>query len=119
MNHRTGRNGEQLALEFMVGQGYALVERNYRCRFGEIDLIMLLEKTLVFIEVKTRFSSRYGLPREAVTIPKQRVIYQTAAQYIQRYNIKNLVFRFDVIEVYQDHHPAKIVHLPNAFVYRL
>ena len=115
MNHAVGKMGEETALQYLISQGYCLVFQNYRCRLGEIDLIIQKEKTLVFVEVKTRKNARYGLPREAVTISKQRAIIKTAMQYIQRYRVTGLLFRFDVVEVYQDIDPPKVVHLPNAF----
>ncbi len=115
MNHETGKSGEQLALDYMIRQGYQLVNRNYRCKIGEIDLILMKGNTLIFMEVKTRSSLKYGLPRESVTIAKQRTISRTALQYIQRYKIKNLNFRFDVVEIYRNLNAVKVVHIPNAF----
>lgn len=114
-NHTTGKHGEELAERYLSDKGYETITRNYRCRFGEIDIIATKANIIIFVEVKTRTHQRYGLPRESVTYSKQRVIIKTAQQYIQRYKIKNTLFRFDVIEVYYDEHPIKIIHIDNAF----
>ena len=76
---------------------------------------MKMQNTLVFVEVKTRKTTRYGLPREAVTFAKQKKIYQTALQYIQRFQIKHLLFRFDVIEVFAENGEDRINHIERAF----
>lgn len=116
MNQTMGKAGEETALEFLQQQGYSLVCRNYRCRFGEIDLILRKDNLLIFAEVKTRRSQRYGLPRESVTPSKQNTIRKTALQYIQRYQIREMQLRYDVIEVYQNVIPEKVIHLANAFM---
>lgn len=114
-NYKTGKHGEEIAEDYLIDNGYKIVIRNYRCRFGEIDIIAAKENTLIFVEVKTRSHQRYGLPRESVTYAKQKVIIKTAQQYIQRFKIKDKLFRFDVIEVYYDKQPIKVVHIDNAF----
>lgn len=114
-NHITGKHGEEIAEAFLRENGYKIVNRNYRCRLGEIDIIAAKENTLIFVEVKTRSHQRYGLPRESVTFAKQKVIIKTAQQYIQRFKIIDKLFRFDVIEVYYDKQPIKVVHIENAF----
>lgn len=114
-NQKTGKRGEEMATDYLINKGCKMLVANYRCRCGEIDLVVSQGEFVVFVEVKTRTHNRYGLPREAVTIKKQKVIIKAAQQYIQRYNLYNRKFRFDVIEVYYDKQPAEIVHIENAF----
>ena len=90
--------GEILAARFLRDKGYGILSSNFRCRFGEIDIIASDKRYLVFVEVKTRREDSRYLPREAVTITKQRKLLQTAAMYMSRFPM-NLQPRFDVIEV--------------------
>lgn len=93
-----GAMGEILAARFLRDKGYGILSSNYRCRFGEIDIIASDKRYLVFVEVKTRREDSRYLPREAVTSTKQRKLLQTAAMYMSRFPT-NLQPRFDVIEV--------------------
>lgn len=93
-----GAMGEILAARFLRDKGYGILSSNYRCRFGEIDIIASDKRYLVFVEVKTRREDARYLPREAVTVTKQRKLLQTAAMYMSRFPM-NLQPRFDVIEV--------------------
>lgn len=93
-----GAMGEILAARFLREKGYTICSSNFRCRMGEIDIIASNKKYLVFAEVKTRREDSRYLPREAVTITKQRKLLQTAAMYLSRFPT-DLQPRFDVIEV--------------------
>ncbi|HEX8803420.1 MAG TPA: YraN family protein [Acidimicrobiales bacterium] len=79
---RLGARGEQLAADWYAARGYEVVARNWRCRDGEIDLVVRRDGVLVFCEVKTRTSSRFGVPAEAVTVPKQRRLRALAVRYL-------------------------------------
>jgi putative endonuclease len=79
---RLGARGEQLAADWYVARGYTLVARNWRCREGELDLVVARDGELVFCEVKTRSSDRFGTPAEAVTLAKQRRLRQLAAMFL-------------------------------------
>lgn len=93
---QTGTKAENDALAFLQGQGLIPVTRNFRCRFGEIDLIMQEGKTLVFIEVRKRKNRLYGGAAASITPAKQQKIIKTAYFYLQRY--KTLpTCRFDVV----------------------
>lgn len=114
-----GRWGESLGAEYLRKQGYVLRGANYRCRFGEIDLIALQGKTLVFVEVKLRKSADFALAMEAVTLKKQSRIKKAAAYYLGTLDREDLAVRFDVIEIYapeglQTKRP-RIQHLEDAF----
>lgn len=93
-----GALGEVLAARFLREKGYNVLSSNFRCRLGEIDIIVSDKRYLVFVEVKTRREDARYLPREAVTVSKQRKLLQTAAVYLSRFPTK-LQPRFDVIEV--------------------
>jgi putative endonuclease len=96
---RTGKNGEELAAEYLVEAGYKIVERNYRCAFGEIDIVAEEGQTLVFVEVKSRRSEAYGSPQMAVSRGKQKKISQVALHYLQERRLNHRSARFDVVAV--------------------
>ena len=79
---RLGARGEQLTAEWYLARGYAVVARNWRCREGELDLVVARQGELVFCEVKTRSSARFGVPAEAVTVAKQRRLRVLAARFL-------------------------------------
>lgn len=77
-----GKFGEDLAVKLLQNKGYKIVDRNFRSRFGEIDIIAVKGDDLIFIEVKTRWSLKFGLPEEAVTRNKLKKIIRTAEYYL-------------------------------------
>lgn len=98
-NRELGRIGEQAAAELLQMEGYEILERNYRCREGEIDLIAIRGSEVNFIEVKTRRNQRYGRPCEAVDLQKIHHIRRTALQYLKSQESYYDDMRFHVIEV--------------------
>lgn len=117
-NNLAGAWGEAQAAEYLRKKHYEIVAANYRCRFGEIDLIAKNRKFLVFVEVKLRKSASFAAAREFVNRQKQDRIRMTASIYLSQ-NETDLQPRFDVIEVYAPEgtataHPD-IVHLEDAF----
>lgn len=100
-NRAKGRQGEQLATEYLEKHGYRIVEKNYKNCFGEIDIIAKECGTLVFIEVKMRNLISYGHPVLAVDIRKQTKISKTAAGYIADKRCDNVPCRFDVVSIYK------------------
>ena len=98
---RLGDRGEEAVARWLRGKGYRLLASQYRCRFGEIDLIARSrEGILCFVEVKTRTSRRFSVPREAVTAAKQRRLRTTAAYYLAQTGQGECPCLFDVAEVY-------------------
>lgn len=95
-----GRFGEEIASRYMEKEGYEILERNFRCRIGEVDIIAQKDNEIAFIEVKARTSDEFGLPREAVDTKKQNVIRKVAAVYLLSAKGKDKQPRFDVMEVY-------------------
>lgn len=113
--HQKGKEGESLAAEFLVNKGCRLVERNFRCTVGEIDLIVRDGGTLVFVEVKSRHGLRYGLPQEAVSTAKQRRLTRLAHWYIQDRRLEGLPARFDVVAVTWSDRKPELTWIVNAF----
>ncbi|CDF57928.1 YraN family protein [Thermobrachium celere] len=101
MNKRVlGEFGEKAARQFLLNNGYKIIDFNYRNKYGEIDIIAEQNDSIVFIEVKTRSSNRYGFPCEAVDYRKQDKIKKVALGYLNERCIKRKFIRFDVVEVY-------------------
>ena len=94
----TGAKIEKFVLNFLIKKGLKKVTANYRCKLGEIDLIMLEGKTLVFVEVRFRKQDTFGGGAASVTLAKQRKLAQTASLYVQRYHVQSAC-RFDVVDV--------------------
>jgi putative endonuclease len=111
-----GGRGEDIAAAFLQGLGYAILTRNYRKRFGEIDIVAEEGDTLVFVEVKTRSSVAFGSPLEAVDARKQRRMARAALDYLSSRKQHSRPARFDVVAV---HLPTqgqpRIEHVRNAF----
>ena len=99
-NKTLGDQGEAYAADYLRQNGYRILTRNYRTKVGEIDLIADDHGTLVFIEVKTRRSVRFGTPAEAVNYKKKQKIIQAAYWYLHAQHRENDVCRFDVLEIY-------------------
>ena len=94
-----GKLGEDIAVNYLKQKGYKILDRNFECRQGEIDIIALDKKEIVFIEVKTRTSNKYGTPSEAVNKIKQKHMLQTIKYYLYIRNLSDEFVRIDVIEV--------------------
>lgn len=112
-----GDRGEAMAAEYLRENGYEILASQFRCRFGEIDLIAWDGDTLCFVEVKTRTNTRMGLPREYVTARKQARLRKTALFYLSSHDL-DCPTRFDVAEVYAavpGDPEARIEYLENAF----
>lgn len=115
-NTAFGRAGEDLARTYLEGKGLRLADRNFKRLHGELDLVMEDGRTLVFVEVKTRRSLRWGTPAEAVTPAKQRHLRWCAEVYCAEHHIEGRPVRFDVVEILAlPGAPPRIRHLPDAF----
>lgn len=109
---KIGDFGEDLAIIFLQKHGYKIIDRNYCCRYGELDIVVQKDGCLVFVEVKTRTSIVYGFPKESITRWKRERIEQTIFKYLQENGMEENDFRVDVIEVLLDKkaRQAKIRH---------
>ena len=106
----SGKDGEEKACNYRKSKKYKILEKNYRCLYGEIDIIAKYNNTLVIIEVKYRKSAKFGKGYEAVNYTKQQKIIKTLQYYINEKNVKMPV-RFDVISIDDN----EITHIENAF----
>ncbi len=109
--HVLGREGEKIAVEYLKKQGYNILETNFFCRQGEIDAIALDKNYIVFIEIKSRTSTEYGLPSEAVTKRKLEHMIKAIKYYLYIRNLENENVRIDVIEVYVKENKYYINHI--------
>ena len=112
-----GRNGENIASKVLENKNYKILERNFRCRQGEIDIIAYDEATkeIVFVEVKTRTGIKYGEPKEAVQKTNQKHIKLVASYYLYMYSLNDIPVRFDVIEILINNSTYKLNHIKQAF----
>lgn len=94
-----GKKGEKIAGRYLKKMGYRILAQNYRTRLGEIDLVAEEAGTIVFIEVKTRSSTEYGQPLEAITGKKRQQVSKVALEYLNKNNQYNRAARFDVVSV--------------------
>jgi putative endonuclease len=115
MRKRIGKKGEDLAADYLVDAGFRIVERNYRCVFGEIDIVAEEGETLVFVEVKSRRSEAYGSPQMAVSHEKQKKLSRSAMHYLQENRLSHRPARFDVMAVKLLPTSCKIELIRNAF----
>lgn len=113
-SHKQGEEGELLAKQHLVKEGYDVLEQNWRYKKYEIDLIAKKAQTIVFVEVKTRKNNTFGEPELFVTRQKQSFIIAAANQYLKENNI-NLESRFDIIAIIQFNNTRTVKHLEAAF----
>ncbi len=116
MNPRkqTGQQGEDIAAAYLVQQGYRIIERNWRCPTGELDIITQDGNTLVFLEVRTRRGERFGTAEESVTANKQARLIELAQTYLQDTPSPHPPWRIDVIAVQLGRGLPQINHIENA-----
>ncbi|GAA4713021.1 YraN family protein [Brevibacillus fulvus] len=110
-----GRWGEDLAAAFLLRQNYRIIARNVQTRRGEIDIVAEDGQMIVFVEVRTRSSQRFGTPAESITWRKRQKLRELALQYLQAANESAKTFRFDVITVLIEGGEPRIKHFPHAF----
>jgi len=107
-----GENAEEKALQYLLGQGLSTVSRNFRCKQGEIDLIMRQDAALVIVEVRYRKNSKYGSAMETVTAKKQSRIIAATCHYLNTNKITDQAIRFDVVAMTGDNN---LNWVKNAF----
>lgn len=111
-NKEKGDFGEKVAVNYLLSKGAKILEKNYRLKIGEIDIIAKMEDEIIFVEVKSRSNIKFGYPCESVSFKKEKII-GVASYYIIKNNLNNTPIRFDVIEVYLLE--KRINHIMNAF----
>ncbi len=110
-----GISGENLACDELTRRGYAILDRRYRTRFGEIDIIARDGATLVFVEVKARLTGEFGGAAHAVTAWKQRRVARMAVDYLARRRLHDCPCRFDVVAIDFERAGPRVTVYPNAF----
>ena len=111
----TGKKGEKIAAAYLKKNGYRIIEINFRCPIGEIDIVAKEKDDLVFVEVKTRKSMELGYPEQAVGIRKQKKMSQLALWYLQKRKIADTNARFDVVAVTLIPENNEVKLIKNAF----
>lgn len=112
---RLGGWGETMAAEYLVGIGYVILERNFRTQYGEIDLVAQIEDILVFVEVKTRTSRKFGYPEESISPKKKEHLLASAQAYVQSHQELERDWRIDVLAIEQvgSNSLPEITHFEN------
>lgn len=108
-----GKSGEEEAEKFLKRLGYKVLAKNFHSRFGEIDIIAKDEDTIVFVEVKSRTSTLFGSPSEAIGKKKLQGIIKTAEYYLLLHNHGNADIRYDAIEVMVENGEVRFNHIKN------
>lgn len=116
---KLGNRGEKIAANFLRKRGYRIIEKNYHSRLGEIDIVARENDSVVFVEVKTRRSTDFGLPEEALSYDKRRRLTKVAMGYLAHRRIEDINCRFDVVSILMDDKKVrKVKHvelIKNAF----
>ena len=112
---RPGVSGESLACRYLQSQGFAVVDRNFRCRSGEVDVVARHGDTTVFVEVKERHGNSHGEGHEAVTFGKRCRIVRAARLYAAARGLSETPLRFDVVSIDWVDGEPRIRHEPGAF----
>lgn len=116
LNKDIGYYGESLSIAYLKENNYIILEKNFLCKLGEIDVIAKKGDIISFIEIKTRYSDKYGKPMEAVNFYKKKKIINASRFYIQKNRLDNFFIRFDVLEIYLSYNKKfKINFIEDAF----
>ncbi|MBC7190432.1 YraN family protein [Candidatus Aerophobetes bacterium] len=111
-----GKKGEKAALSFLRKKGYKILERNFRCRLGEIDIVAKNEDKIIFVEVRSRENLNLGYPEESLTHIKKKRLTKLALFYLKCRRLEDIPCRFDVVAVVFEKGEIKNIHLvKNAF----
>lgn len=115
MRRELGQKGEDIAVRYLQKEGYRIIDRNFRTRYGELDIICIKNDVLVFTEVKTRRSEVFGAAEEALTPKKIEHIRKVALHYLSSHQTRHKEIRFDVIAILMVNDEPRINHIQAAF----
>ena len=115
-HYELGKTGEQLAVNYLIGKGYKIVERNWRFQKAEIDIIARKAETLISVEVKTRSTKNFGNPQDFVNPKKIKLMVSAMNEYILNKDL-DIELRFDIIAITKDKSSFDIEHFKDAFLY--
>lgn len=113
-NKKLGNAGEKIAVRYLLKKGYKIIERNFLCRQGEIDVIAKKGNEYVFVEIKTRTNRKYGNGIDAVNVEKRKHMWNSAKYFLYIHNLFNYDIRFDVIEIFLAGRTYYINHVKNV-----
>lgn len=116
IHNELGEKGEQLAVEFLQQKGYRILERNWRFKKAEVDIIAKKDTILVIVEVKTRTSNYFGNPQDFVNPKKIQLLVEAANEYVISKDL-DVEVRFDIVAIIQNKNISKIEHLEDAFLH--
>jgi len=118
-NIKIGKYGEDVASKYLETKGYTIKERNYRTFLGEIDIVCEYKGNIIFVEVKTRCSDKFGQPEEAINFNKQQKIIKNALCYMSKYHLweQNCCFDVILISITKNRDLKNIKHVRNAFYF--
>lgn len=116
-NKDIGNLGEKISIDYLKANDYKILNKNFICKNGEIDIIASKNSIIIFLEVKSRFFTSFGKPRESITFSKQLKIINSSKYYIFKNDLYNYNVRFDVIEIILDLNSTKysLNHIEDAF----
>jgi putative endonuclease len=114
---QVGRTGETMATAWLVQHGYSIRHRNWSTPLGELDIVAQQQQQIVFVEVRTTHSGKYGFGFQSVNLRKQQKVRRLGLQYLQQYGLSDVPVRFDVISIWlhTDQSPLEIRHIEAAF----
>jgi putative endonuclease len=115
-HYELGKKGEQLAIDFLIKQGYKIVERNWRFQKAEIDIIARKEETLISVEVKTRSTNNFGNPQDFVNPKKIKLMVLAMNEYVLKKDL-DVEVRFDIMAITKNKRSFDIEHFEDAFLY--
>jgi putative endonuclease len=113
--HRKGRISEEVAAGYLQQHGLKILDQNFRCSLGEIDLVARDGPTIVFVEVRSRYGTGYGLPQESVTFRKQKRLTQLAQWYLKARGLEGKPARFDVLGILWRGQEPEVTWIVDAF----
>ena len=108
-----GKYGEDIAVKFLEENDYIIISRNFFCKYGEIDIIVKKEEEIIFCEVKTRTSNKFGNPKDAVNYYKKNHMRNSAKYFLYKNKLMDRYIRFDVIEVFISYNEVYVNHIFN------
>ncbi len=114
LHNDLGKTGEDAAIEFLIKNGYEILERNWVFQKAEIDIIAKIDDVLAIVEVKTRSSIEFGLPQEFVKPKKIRLLVKAVNEFVQQHNLDTAI-RFDIVAIHKDSDSLVVEHLTDAF----
>jgi putative endonuclease len=114
LNHETGRAGEEYAVEYLVGKGFRILERNWHYRHLEVDIIAEKNKMLHIVEVKTRSSADFEIPRDSINMKKQKFLFIAAEAFAESRKLEMEIV-FDIVEVFVMKEKPTVNFIPDAF----